>query len=315
MQNMIIFAATKFRLKIMSIKSTNTRNTIKEAVNSYDSFQNDIVIMEFDHTSINELKKFAPSNPTRFDALILIGITEGEMDIQIDYISYKAGKNSLILIMPSHITHFTGGNGNLKGWILTISKSHLGTLAYSEKKPTVLSYMQLKKNPLTVFDHNEYESLYTSLGYIRSKMHLHSHLFHQEIVKLALQMFFVDLGNLYLGKKKYHITASLSRKEELFADFQTLLREHCKKQHDVKFYANKLCITTQYLSSILKEQSGRSASQWIQEALIIEAKSLLKSPRINVQQVADRLNFPDQSTFGKFFKKHIGISPMAFRKS
>ena len=299
----------------MTDKHSSIRKTIKEVVTSYDSYQDEVAIMEFDHTSINDLKKFAPLNPTRFDSLLLIGITEGELDIQIDYISYKAEKNSLILIMPTHITHFIEGSNNLKGWILTITKSFFGSQTFAGQKPTVLSYMELKKNPLTFFDPDEYQSLYLSLDYIRGKMRQHTHVFYQETVKLALLLFFTDLGNLYFSKKKYHITATLSRKEELFADFQTLLREHCKKQHDVKFYAGKLCITTQYLSSILKEQSGRSASQWIQEALVIEAKDLLKSPRINVQQVADKLNFPDQSTFGKFFKKHTGISPMAFRKS
>jgi len=291
------------------------KNAIKEVVTSYDSYQEEVDIMEFDHTSINDLKKFVPLNPTRFDALLLLGITEGELDIQIDYISYKAEKNSLVLIMPTHITQFNEGSNNLKGWVLTITKAFFGSQTFAGQKPTVLSYMELKKNPLTFFDPDEYQSLYVSLDYIRGKMRQHTHVFYQETVKLALLMFFTDLGNLYFSKKKYHITATLSRKEELFADFQTLLREHCKKQHDVKFYAGKLCITTQYLSSILKEQSGRSASQWIQEALVIEAKDMLKSPRINVQQVADKLNFPDQSTFGKFFKKHTGISPMAFRKS
>ena len=299
----------------MSIKLTNTRNTIKEVVTTYSSFREEVVIMEFDHTSLNELKKFAPLNPTRFDTLLLIGITSGEMDIQIDYVSYKACENTLTLIMPTHITHYISGSGKLKGWVLVISKSYISSQFSSEKKPSIVYYMQLKKNPLTFFNKEEYQSLYTSLCYIKDKMHLHTHLFHQEVIKLALQMFFIDLGNLYLGKKHYNISATLSRKEEIFADFQTLLIENCKKQHDVKFYAGKLCITTQYLSSILKEQSGRSASQWIQEALMIEAKGMLKSPRINVQQVADKLNFPDQSTFGKFFKKHTGISPLTFRKS
>ena len=299
----------------MSIKTTDTKKAITEVVTSFDNFQNDLFIMEFDHTSMYELKKFAPLSPTRFDVLILVGITGGSLDIQIDYISYNACKDSLTLIMPTHITNFINGSDDLKGWILTISKSYLGTQAFPGQKPTVISYMQLKKNPLTIFDHDEFQSLYTSLDFVRSKMHQHTHVFQQEVVKYALALFFTDLGNLYFGKKKYHIAPALSRKEELFTDFQSLLREHCKVQHDVKFYADKLCITTQYLSSILKEQSGRSASQWIQEALIIEAKGMLKSPRVNVQQVADRLNFPDQSTFGKFFKKHTGISPMAFRKS
>ena len=61
--------------------------------------------------------------------------------------------------------------------------------------------------------------------------------------------------------------------------------------------------------------TGKSANKWIDESLIVEAKILLKTPDITVQRVADLLNFSDQSTFGKFFKKHVGLSPMEFRKS
>jgi AraC-like DNA-binding protein len=97
--------------------------------------------------------------------------------------------------------------------------------------------------------------------------------------------------------------------------FLQLLFDHAKEQHAVTFYAGKLFITPQYLSLILKELTGKSANKWIEDALIVEAKVLLKMPQTTVQQVADKLNFSDQSTFGKFFKKHIGLSPMEYRKS
>lgn len=319
--NCIIFAAADAqkhtKKRNMSQKFAHTVKTMKETVASYDNYQDDVIILEFDHTSsLDDLRSFGSSNPIRYDAVILIAVTEGEFEIQIDYISYKTGKNSLILVMPTHITHFTSGSNDLKGWVLVISKSYLMNSPHPrQQSSSVISYMQLKKNPLTLFEADELRTLYTSLDFVRSKMRQQTHLFHKESLGLALKLFFLDLGNIYMGKREHYTPPTLSRKEELFLDFQTLLREHCKKQHDVKFYANQLCITTQYLSSILKEQSGRSASQWIQEALMVEAKSLLKAPRINVQQVADELNFPDQSTFGKFFKKHAGISPLAFRKS
>jgi AraC-like DNA-binding protein len=297
-------------------KYTNSLSSLKEAASSYDNYQDDVVILEFDASSINELKNFVPSNPSRFEAVILIGISEGELEIQIDYVTYKADKNSLTLIMPTHITYFGKGSNNLKGWVLAISKSYMETLAYArEQQPIVISYIQLKKNPLTRFNTAEYKSLYSSLNFVRSKICQLAHLFYKEMINMALKMFFLDMGNIYLSKREHFTPPSLSRKEELFIDFQNLLRKNCKKQHEVKFYANELCITTQYLSSIIKEQSGKSASQWIQDALMIEAKRMLKTPRINVQQVANELNFPDQSTFGKFFKKHAAMSPTVFRKS
>jgi AraC-like DNA-binding protein len=293
----------------------NSIHSIKEAVASYDYYQDHLMFLEFDPLSIEKLKDFAPSDPSRFEAVLFLGITEGEMDLQIDSVKYRAYKNSLALIMPTHITRFVSGSADLKGWVFAISKTYMDTISYAQQPPAVISCMQIKKNPLMVFTPEEYHSICVSTDFVRNNLCRQTHLFYKEKIDLAIKMFFLDLGNLYLAKGEHFSIPTLSRKEELFMDFQTLLRKHCKKQHDVKFYANKLCITTQYLSSILKEQTGKSASQWIQEALMFEAKGMLKTPRINVQQVANELNFPDQSTFGKFFKKHTGISPLTFRKS
>ena len=314
---MIIFAGVKNpKRNVMSQSYVHNIDNIKEIVTSYDNYQDEVLLLEFDHTSLNELKNYAPINPSRFNSLVFIGLSEGEIEVQIDYVTHKAGANSIVFIIPAHITYFSKWSDNLKGWILAISNTYIPSLSFSnQQQPVVISYMQLKKNPLTVFEPAEYQSLYESLGFVRNIMRKQTHLFYRETINLALKMFFLDLGNFYLSKREHYITPTLSRKEELFIDFQHLLREHCKRQHDVRFYAGKLCITTQYLSSILKDQSGKSASQWIQEALMIEAKGMLKMPRINIQKIADELNFPDQSTFGKFFKKHAGISPLAFRKS
>ena len=126
-----------------------------------------------------------------------------------------------------------------------------------------------------------------------------THFYQKELVQNAFIGFLLDLGNIMLSKKDRLIRPTLSRKEELFEQFLQLLFEHCKEQHVVTFYAERLFITPQYLSLIL----------------IVEAKILLKAPQATVQQVADILHFSDQSTFGKFFKKHMGISPMEYRKS
>jgi AraC-like DNA-binding protein len=118
-----------------------------------------------------------------------------------------------------------------------------------------------------------------------------------------------------VGKNDPLVRPVLSRKEELLDGFLQLLTKHVREYHVVTFYAEKLFITPQYLSLILRELTGRSANKWIDDALITEAKILLKTPLATIQQVADTLNFSDQSTFGKFFKKHIGMSPMEYRKS
>ncbi|WNW02394.1 AraC family transcriptional regulator [Tenacibaculum sp. HL-MS23] len=97
--------------------------------------------------------------------------------------------------------------------------------------------------------------------------------------------------------------------------FLDLLNENFKSERSVQFYADVLCITSGYLSKVLKEVSGKTANQLIDEAVILEAKLLLNNPILSISEIAENLQFSDQSFFGKFFKKHTGLSPTAFRKA
>lgn len=179
----------------------------------------------------------------------------------------------------------------------------------------MIHYMQIRKNPCAILNSEETGHLAAQFSILREKVKLRTHCFQKEALQNALVGFYIELANIFMGKKELMTTPALSRKEELFEQFLHLLFEHCKEQHVVTFYAEKLFITPQYLSLILKELTGKSANKWIDDALIVEAKMLLKAPQATVQQVADILHFSDQSTFGKFFKKHLGISPMEYRKS
>lgn len=79
------------------------------------------------------------------------------------------------------------------------------------------------------------------------------------------------------------------------------------------FYADQLHITPKYLSSVIKEVSGRSAVEWIDRYVILEAKALLRYSGLSIQEIAYELNFSTQSFFGKYFKHHTGMSPSEYK--
>jgi AraC-like DNA-binding protein len=86
------------------------------------------------------------------------------------------------------------------------------------------------------------------------------------------------------------------------------------QERKLDFYAGKLNVTTKYLSTTLKKHTGRSAGEWIDETIALEARVLLQNLSYTVAQVSNQLNFTDQSTFGKFFKSNTGFSPLEYRK-
>ena len=87
-----------------------------------------------------------------------------------------------------------------------------------------------------------------------------------------------------------------------------------KQERKVEFYADRLCLSPKYLSQTIKSYSGKTAGEWIDEYVVLEAKVLLRSTNMTIQQIGDELNFPSQSFFGKYFKRLTGMSPKAYRE-
>lgn len=106
-----------------------------------------------------------------------------------------------------------------------------------------------------------------------------------------------------------------SRRHDYVREFIRLVHLHYVRERSVAFYADKLFISPKYLSLLVKEATGRSAASWIDEFVLMEAKNLLRFSGKNIQQVAYSLNFPTQSSFGKYFKHLTGISPSEYQKN
>ena len=137
--------------------------------------------------------------------------------------------------------------------------------------------------------------------------------FRNQIAKNHLQSFMLDIYDKcyrYFGKHKIE---GGTRQDEIFKSFVSLVHEHCASQREVSFYADKLCISTKYLTGICKAVTGDSAKKIIDDFAILEIKVLLQSTELTVQEIADRLVFPDQPYLGRYFKRHEGMSPKEYQ--
>ena len=114
-------------------------------------------------------------------------------------------------------------------------------------------------------------------------------------------------------RESTEINKQLNRKEQIFHDFLTLLEANYKHERSMGFYAERLCLTPKYLSTAIKEVSGKHGLQWIDEYVALEAQALLRDSKMSVKQVSEELNFPSQSMFGRFFKKITGYTPKQYK--
>ncbi len=109
-------------------------------------------------------------------------------------------------------------------------------------------------------------------------------------------------------------TQPMTAEGELFANFYDALVDHYTESREVRFYAELMCISPKYFSSVIKQHTGLTVAQWISNYVIIQAKSLLRHHRhLSIQQVALRLGFTDQSAFSRYFRDRTGLSPSAYR--
>ena len=133
-----------------------------------------------------------------------------------------------------------------------------------------------------------------------------------ESMKHVFSLLILEIISL-IRKNLSDSTSALNRKAHLTFQFMKLLRAHVKEQRSVNFYADMLYVTPKHLSMCVKETTGKTCGEIIDETVVTEAKTLLHNPELTIGRVADELNFSDQYFFSKYFKKRTGMSPMNYR--
>lgn len=104
-----------------------------------------------------------------------------------------------------------------------------------------------------------------------------------------------------------------NNENNLVKQFLELVEMHHKTERQVGFYASRIHLTPKYLSLLIKQNTRKSANDWINSYVMLEAKAMLKSSKLSIQQISEELNFADQSVFGRYFKRLEGISPKEYR--
>jgi AraC-like DNA-binding protein len=104
------------------------------------------------------------------------------------------------------------------------------------------------------------------------------------------------------------------RSGDYFKQLISLLHEHYRSERSVEFYADKMNLTPKHLSRVVRNHSGKSVHQWIDEFVVLEIKNLLKYSDMSIQQISYELNFPNPSFMGQYFKRITGKTPGEYRR-
>ena len=252
--------------------------------------------------------------PSRLNALIIGVGAEGETSLTSNLQEFRLKKDSLFIFSPKHILQVQSNN-RFKAHLIVIAPDFLKRINIDTKRMMPL-FLQFGSLPCMELTHAESQSLRSFISMVEQELKGSETDFSSEIIGGLIAATIYKVGDIlthYLTEHPEVDSPIHNRAEEFFRQFTELLGEHYKHERSVGFYARQLCITPKYLTTLIKRISGKSVSEWIDNYVILEAKTLLKYSNMSVQEIAYYLNFPNQSFFGSYFKRNAGMSPSQYK--
>lgn len=262
------------------------------------------------------------TTPLRFDGLMFVLVLKGRLEAEINLQKVVIEPNSVLSIGPDRIisskqTDFS----NFEAYFLFMSPQFLRDINIDMNIVNSAGrFAAIRDDRNPVLSLSEEESIL---------LQKYLELLHDNTTQNVDELYIKSISRNIIASILYQIMQFVStrtpqlkeeerprtRRANYVQEFMRLVHTHYRQERSIGFYADKLFISPKYLSLIIKEMTGRSAAEWIDECVILEAKNLLRYSGKNIQQVAYELNFTNQSSFGKYFKHLTGMSPSQFQKS
>ena len=246
--------------------------------------------------------------PTLMPEMRVLIIKSGWATPIINMIERRFEQGDLVFLGSNGILQYKEASTDVRGIGLSIS-DELFSLAIGNRIPAAfdghLRDFQMHLEPAQVEYLDQLHSiLYQHLKQQNGSSQVTLHL-------LSALLWYVD--NLWSQHEQTY-RENQTRQQRLFTDFIQLVSEFAPAHHTIDYYASRLCITPRYMSTIIRQVSGKSAKQWIDDALVTRIKIELKHSDKTIAHIADDMNFPNPSFMIKFFKRMTGMTPASFRR-
>ena len=235
---------------------------------------------------------------------------EGEIEASVNLNHITVNKNDIITLMPGSIFQINDLNGDLKIYFVGFSSKYV---EHNDKAKIMLDaiYSTLGKPKISLSD----KGAMMTEKYFKLLIDIYE-MFDDKLKREIADNIFSDAHkgiSMIYKRKTDNENVTSSKSEQLCKAFTQLVMQHYNDNRNVAWYAEKLGITHAHLCSIVKQSTGKTCADIISSMVIMDAKSQLKSTHQSIQVISDSLNFANMSFFGKYFKRHVGMSPLEYR--
>lgn len=259
----------------------------------------------------------ASEDAHRTSAYAICLLKEGELQLESDLFAQKAKAPAIFTIAPSTIRKFSDLGKKYDAEIFFFRKEIFlegqSDINYLDK----FDFFEKTGQQVLILNPDQFQKFQSLFDLIHNKS-LETGQHTSAIIRSLIYIILNEIDEIHQSQGSIRTStadAQADKNQHLLAQFKTLLADHFIEERNVSFYADKMFLTPKYFSTVIKEASGKTAGAWINEMLLLESKVRLQNKNQSIAQIADHLRFSDPSHFGRFFKKHTGLSPLAYRNS
>ena len=280
---------------------------IKQLANSefIDYADSDIVI-------IDDLRNFTKLQTIKVDFLLIIVVKSGRIAMRTNKVESIASSNDIIICQPNTMMNECMFSIDLSAKAVCLSSQMARKMLHIGDVVDLSFY--LKHKPIIHVDESTMNTFEKYHALLTEQLLKEETMYKKQIISSLVSSFLFCLLSIIENATPQRTSLNISRSSVLFKQFIDLLTSLEVKPRNLNYYSSKLCITSKYLSNICKENSGKTAYDWIIEYAIEDINRLLSHSDMSIKEIANYLDFPNLSFFGKFVKAHLGCSPTEFRK-
>ena len=284
---------------------------LKEAAIHMDFPQVDLPIELLAWTDVNEDILNIYKQSCRLQACVVAICVEGTMKASINLLDYEIHPNDMITLLPGTIIQFKERTEKVRLYFAGFSARCVGRI--DVMKNIGNTYTKMMEQPVVTPEKETVDYLKKYIELISSASCNEHFNMAPELAELSLQTILTSVRLIYTSFQHNNKENCPNRKKDICRRLIQCISENYRTERRAQFYADKLGISLQHLSTTVRQVTGKNVLDTIAYVVIMDAKTKLKGTNMNIQEIAYSLNFPSASFFGKYFKRYVGMTPLEFR--